>query len=84
MAKKDETLKFEAALAKLEEIVGTLESGDLELDRALELFSEGTAMAKICRTKLSEAEKKIEKLVKERDGDVGVEPMADPTDESPF
>lgn len=71
----EKEMKFEAALKRLEEIVGKLEDGDLELEKSIELFEEGVKMAKTCQRKLDEAEKKIEKLVKERGGELSTEPL---------
>jgi exodeoxyribonuclease VII small subunit len=54
--------KFEAALARLEEIVASLESGDADLDQALKLFEEGISLVRICDKQLKEAEQKLEQL----------------------
>ncbi len=53
-------LKFEQALARLEEIVRQLEQGEARLDDALQLFEEGVKLARYCNQKLDEAEAKIE------------------------
>ncbi|MGK7345629.1 MAG: exodeoxyribonuclease VII small subunit [Candidatus Nitrospinota bacterium M3_3B_026] len=83
--KPEKEMKFEAALKRLEEIVGKLEDGDLELEKSIELFEEGIKMAKTCQKKLDEAEKKIEKLVKERGGELGAEPLEEIGEEdAPF
>lgn len=57
---------FEASLAQLEKIVAQLESGDLPLERALDLFEEGVGLSRRCQTQLDEAERKVEVLLKER------------------
>ena len=59
---KTEELPFETAFAKLEEIVGKLEAGDLPLDEALALFEQGQKLATYCGAKLDEAELKVQKL----------------------
>jgi len=59
---------FETALKSLEDIVVQLESGDLTLDRALELFEEGVQVSRFCSSKLEEAERKVEVLIKAADG----------------
>jgi exodeoxyribonuclease VII small subunit len=59
---KTEELSFEVAFAKLEEIVGKLEAGDLPLDDALALFEQGQKLAAYCGAKLDEAELKVQKL----------------------
>lgn len=62
---KSEELKFEEAMARLEEIVRRLEQGDSTLDEALALFEEGVKLARFCNDKLDEAEAKIEIMIKE-------------------
>ena len=52
----DESLTFEAALARLEAIVEQLDDGDLSLVKALSLYKEGNTLAKRCRVLLTEAE----------------------------
>ncbi|HAN94127.1 MAG: exodeoxyribonuclease VII small subunit [Limnochordia bacterium] len=58
-------LKFEEALARLEEIVRLLEQGESTLDESLTLFEEGVKLARFCSNKLDEAEGKIEIMIKE-------------------
>ncbi len=77
-AKQKDKLNFEEALQKLEGIVEKLESGDLKLDESLELFEEGVRLSRLCQKKLEEAQGKIEKLVKEKDGEIETEPFATP------
>jgi exodeoxyribonuclease VII small subunit len=57
---------FEKALDRLEKIVGKLEQGELSLEDALKLFEEGTQITRFCRTKLDEAERKVEILLKNK------------------
>lgn len=59
-------LGFEASLSALERIVAQLESGDLPLERALGIFEEGVGLARRCQEKLTEAERKVELLLRER------------------
>ena len=68
MAKKKE--KFEEALQKLEAIVTKMEEGDLPLEEALKAFEEGVRLAKFCTSKLDEAERKVEKLIRDQSGKV--------------
>jgi exodeoxyribonuclease VII small subunit len=65
MTKKND---FESALQRLEEIVKSLETGDLPLDKSLELFEEGVKLSRFCHARLDEAERKVEILVKKDDG----------------
>ena len=60
--------KFEASLSRLEEIVTSLESGDLSLEQSLKLFEEGVKLARICNVRLEEAERKVEVLLKDKSG----------------
>ena len=69
MAKKESAPKnFEGALAELEEVVEQLESGDLPLDDSLAAFEKGVGLVKFCNQKLNEVEKKVELLLKDKDG----------------
>ena len=62
------TEKFETALKKLEDIVRRLEGGSLSLDDSLKAFEEGVKHAAFCAKKLDEAERKVEVLLKQKDG----------------
>ncbi len=62
-------LSFEDALAKLETIVETMESGDVPLADLLAKFEEGTKLLKQCESRLQQAELKIEQLKQSKDGD---------------
>ncbi|MDD6224580.1 MAG: exodeoxyribonuclease VII small subunit [bacterium] len=63
MAKPKEELTFEENLARLEEIVNNLESGNIPLDDAIHQFTEATKIAKLCDEKLKKAEATISKIV---------------------
>jgi len=66
---------FETALKSLEEIVSQLEAGDLTLDRALELFEQGVKISRFCNSKLEEAERKVETLIRNTDGSLAEVPF---------
>lgn len=66
---------FESALKSLEEIVLKLEGGDLTLNQALELFEEGVKVSRFCSSKLEEADRKVEILLKNSDGKISEEPF---------
>ncbi|HBY58577.1 MAG TPA: exodeoxyribonuclease VII small subunit [Solibacterales bacterium] len=55
---------FEAGLEELETVVKQLESGDIPLERALELFEKGMKLSETCRRQLEDAETRIEVLVR--------------------
>ena len=61
-------IPFETALKKLETIVENLENGDLSLEEALKQYEEGVKMADHCAKRLTEAEKKVEVLMKMNPG----------------
>lgn len=61
-------LTFEQSMARLDEIVHHLESGDMPLNDTLALFEEGTALVASCSKMLDEAEQKVVKLKKGADG----------------
>lgn len=63
-----EEIKFEAALARLEEIVRALDGGEAKLDESLALFEEGVKLVKLCSEKLDHAEQKVKILVRGDDG----------------
>jgi exodeoxyribonuclease VII small subunit len=64
MATKKQTMSFEEALGRLEEIVRHLEKGDLPLNDSLVLYEEGTGLIASCSKMLDEAEQKVVKLRK--------------------
>ena len=66
---------FERSLARLEEVVRKLESPQLSLDDAMNLFEEGVALSAECQKQLEEAEGKVEILLKKADGRVVAEPF---------
>ena len=65
---------FETSLDELEKLVKELESGDLPLDRSLDLFSRGMLLSETCRKQLEEAETRVEMLVR-REGTYQPEPF---------
>jgi exodeoxyribonuclease VII small subunit len=67
--------KFEDSMKRLEEIVQDLEKGDVSLEEALKAFEEGMNLVGICSTKLEEAERKVQILIKEADGRITRKPF---------
>jgi exodeoxyribonuclease VII small subunit len=63
----EKEIKFEKVMERLEEIVQTLEKGDLPLEDSLKVFEEGIRLSGLCMAKLDEAEKRVEILVKDKD-----------------
>ena len=66
MSAKQQT--FEASLASLEKIVRQLERGDLSLEESLKLFEDGVKLSRECQERLNQAERRIEILLKDNDG----------------
>jgi exodeoxyribonuclease VII small subunit len=69
------TDKFETSLKKLEEIVKRLEGGALSLEDSLKAFEEGVKHSAFCSVKLEEAERRVEILLKQKDGSLRREPF---------
>jgi exodeoxyribonuclease VII small subunit len=72
---KTAKLSFEAALTRLETIVDSMEQGEVPLAELLAKYEEGSKLLKVCESRLKEAELKIEKLKKPRDGGAAFEPF---------
>jgi exodeoxyribonuclease VII small subunit len=70
-------LSFETGLQQLESIVKEMETGDLPLERALELFEKGMKLSEACRKQLEDAETRVETLIR-RAGEVTPEPFLNP------
>lgn len=62
-------IAFEAALARLEEIVRALDNGAAPLDESLALFEEGVSLVKLCSSKLDSAEQRVKILVNGKEED---------------
>ena len=73
MESKKEHPSFEEALAKLESIVESMESGEVPLADLIARFEQGTKLLQVCETRLKEAELRIEQLKKSKDGSVALE-----------
>jgi len=64
MEQNDSKLTFEEAVARIDEIVTSLERGDAQLDKSLSLFEEGVKLIETCGTMLDTAEQKVVSLQK--------------------
>ena len=71
---------FETSLEELERIVRELEQGDLTLEKSLELFEQGVKLSRECQERLTEAERRIEILMRDNQGRAVVRPF-DPESE---
>ncbi len=72
---------FEESLAELEAIVEKLEGEELSLEASLKAFEEGVRLTRFCNKKLTEAEKKIEILLKDAEGNERVVPFETGSDQ---
>jgi len=64
---------FEDSLERLEKIVAAMESGDVPLDKALEMYEEGINISQYCLKELDKAELKLKKLTRKLDGSFEIE-----------
>ena len=56
---------FETALSELEELVSSMEEGDLSLEDSLKAFEKGIKLTRECQTALKNAEQKVQILLNE-------------------
>ena len=70
---------FEKSLDELEKIVRKLEDGDLPLEESLKLFENGVKLSRECRDRLTAAERRIEVLMKDADGNLVLAPLESDT-----
>ena len=70
-------MKFEEALAALEDIVRNLESGEVSLEQSIEIYTRGTQLKAHCEDKLKDATARIEKITKSNDGTLSSTPLDD-------
>lgn len=67
---KDDEIKIEEAMGRLDEVVRALDSDRLELEESLRLYEEGIRLVRVCNEKLSEAERRITALRITEDGEM--------------
>lgn len=66
MKSKENEMTFESAMSRLEEIVALLEDSSAPLDKAMELYTEGSKLAAFCSAKLEKAEQIVKKAATEK------------------
>lgn len=76
----EEKLTFDDALQQLETIVQQLESGNLPLEESMKAFEHGVKLGKFCNEKLSGAEKKIQMLTRQSNGETVLQEIGFPVD----
>ena len=67
--------RFEAILEELERLVKRLEDGSLPLEESLAVFERGMKLARMGHERLAEAERRVEVLLRQRDGTAEVQPF---------
>jgi len=73
--KEPEDLSFEEALQRLETLVESLEEGKLPLEEAIATYEEGSTLRRICEKQLQEAERRIELLARDSNGEISLVPL---------
>jgi exodeoxyribonuclease VII small subunit len=68
-------MSFEEAMAALEQVVGQLEKGDVELDKSIALYERGAALKAHCAAKLKDAEEKVELIRAQEGRAIGTTPV---------
>ena len=63
-----ETMSFEEAIERLEELVKKLEEGNLNLDESLKIYEQAVALRERCRTILDDSERRVQKLIMTANG----------------
>ena len=67
-------MSFEAAMEEVENVVRQLESGEVALDKSIEMYSRGEMLKRHCETRLQTASEQVERIVTNQDGEaVGAE-----------
>ena len=75
--------KFEQHLQEVEQVVKSLEGGKLGLEESIEKYEQGMKALRHCYAILDQAEKKIQMLVKEKDGSLAAKDFDPPAEEKP-
>lgn len=74
MSTKQKSNEFEQSLSELEQLVESMETGELSLEDSLNAFEKGVKLTRDCQTKLNAAEQKVE-LLMERQGELVSQPF---------
>jgi exodeoxyribonuclease VII small subunit len=76
----DEAPSFEGMMQRLQDLVGTLEQGNLSLEESIRSFEEGVALVKRCTEILDQAERRIQKLTRDAEGKPATAPVEEDGD----
>ena len=75
-------LTFEESLKRLEEIVTELEGNKLALEQSLQVFEEGVKLVRFCAGRLDDAERRIEILLADKEGQLHGAPFPEEPDDT--
>ena len=78
MSEKNSEIDFEKSLAELEQLVETMEKGDLTLEESLKQFERGVSLTRACQKALADAEQKVKLLIRNSESGELAEFSADP------
>ena len=70
-------LRFEEAMAELEEVVDRLEAGDIPLEASLSAFERGVALVRLLHARLDAVQTRIEELTRNERGELVTKPLDD-------
>ena len=76
MTKKETS--FEEAFHRLEAILERMNAQDVPLEESLKLFEEANALITLCHNQLADAERRVDVLVKNRQGELSLSPSGQP------
>lgn len=78
MAKSTKRLKFEEAVARLDEIVEAMETGEIGIEESLAQYEEAIKLAQHCREVLDRVEQRVRQIQVDAEGAVKSEPFESP------
>jgi exodeoxyribonuclease VII small subunit len=78
MTEKKKETSFEEAFHRLESILERMNAQDVPLEESLKLFEEANALIILCHNQLADAERRVDVLVKNRQGDLTLSPSGQP------
>lgn len=73
----EKNMTFEASMQRLEQIVRSMERGDVPLEESLKLFREGTELVDRCSKLLDDAQLQIRKVTEDANGEIVLEDFRD-------
>ena len=76
----DTVFSFEKALEELQQIVASLEDGNVSLDASLGLYERGVELVRLCNRRLEEATQRVDAVCTDADGSVTTRPFAGEND----